>query len=229
MPIKPGPQFITIGGTNLLADDVRVSYDVQYFDRVEYDHLKLRNAPLTTGVTPLLGQLLGNTPYEIVIDCAVDGNAFPGSEYVPRPLTPNIVPTDTDNIKKRIDIIRYTIAGGSTPETASAGSNVDTVFALRQVHRNKLAQFENRLAIFNGEVPYEQLVAAQSDDIQTLYFKTGTVFTMPGVTLSDIILTEFSYGFEYLVPADSSGTSFEVYKGFNLILETRLVVTASAS
>jgi hypothetical protein len=224
MPIKPGPQLISIGGVNLLADSIQTTYATEFFDRVEFDHEKLKAAPLSTGVTPLVVQLIGNIPAEIVIDCALTGII---GTYVPRPLNPNIIPTDTNNIKQRIDIVRYTISGGTTPESASAGANVDSVFSYAESDKDKLAQFQNRLAIFNTSVAYEQLLAAQADNIYSLYFSTGRALDLPLTTYSDVIITDFSYTYEYIIPNVSS--SYDIYKGYNMVVEYRTVTSASAS
>lgn len=226
MPIKPGPIPITIGAFSLLADSFTVSYETQPFDRVEFDHEKLRTAPLTTGVTPLLVTLLGGVPGEIVINCALTGMVGGASGYIPRPLNPNAYMTDFNNVKQRVDITRFRIAA-QAPEAACPAATVDNLFSTYLVfHKNLLAQFQNRLAIFNTPVGYESLLAAQADNIQSLYFTTGVSFTgaeYSGIT--NIMVVDGTISEEFVIPNSTGG--YDIYKTFDLTLEKRTVVAAS--
>lgn len=224
MPIKPGPVSIsfTVGASSydLQAETINVTYETQPFDRVEFSSDKLKSVPLANGAVPQIVQLLGGIPAEIVIDCAV------GPDYIPRPLLPDVVPTDTDLIKKRINITRYKVSV-SSPEASCLASIVDSVLGYVVTHKNLLTQFANRLAIFNGAVAYEQLLTAQADDIAALYFTTGVTFTAPGYSVSDVMIVDGSFSDEFRIPDGLGG--FVSYKTFDLVLEKRTVSAASAA
>lgn len=219
MAIKPGPTLITISASSLMADSISQSYDTEFFDRVEFDHDKLKSTPLSTGTVPTIVTLLGGKPAEVVIDCALTGMVGGASSYVPRPLTPNSYPSDYNLIKNRFDITRFSIQGGQTPESATPGAIVDAVMGLRRTHRNMLAQFQTRLGAFAGNIAYETLIAAQADNIFALYFTTGTTFTCPLISASNVLITDFTETHEYIIPNQSG--SYDIYKGFNMVLEVR--------
>lgn len=227
MPIKPGPVYATIGGINVLVDNITETYDTELFDRVEFDHDKLKSAPLSTGTVPTIVSLLGGKPAEIVIDCALSGMVGGASSYVPRPLTPNST-ADWNNIKKRFNIRRFQISGGQSPESASPAASVDGIRTLRVLSRTMLTQFQNRLATYSGNVPYETLIAAQGDDIMTLYFTTGISVTLPGpISLTNALITDFQVTHEFVIPQEDGSTS--IYKGFSATVEYRTLTNASAA
>lgn len=228
MPIKPGPVPITIGSYTLMCDSMSVTYDTVPFDRVEYDHEKQKTAPLSTGVTPQIVTLLGGIPAEITIDCALQGIiAVTGATgYVPRPLAPNIYTSDTNNIKQRVNITRWKLTA-SSPESATLGSTVDGVFTYQSLHKNMLAQFQNRLTIFSTPIAYEILLNSRADNIQSLYFTTGVSFSAPGYNASNVMVVDGNYGSEFLIK--NAGGTYDIYKGYDLTLEQRIVTSASSA
>lgn len=226
MSIKPGPVPITIGAYTLNADNISVTYDTQFFDRTEFDHDKLKTAPLSTGTQPQIVGLLGGVPAEIIIQCALVGMISGAQNYIPRPLTPNLYPSTTNYIKQRVNITRWRISGAS-PEASNIGSVVDGLFGYLSTHKNLLAQFQTRLSIFGGTVPYEQLIEAQSDNIQSLYFTTGISFTAPGYSATNVLVVDGNFPDEFLIP--DIDFDYTIYKGFDITLEQRIVTSASSS
>lgn len=224
MAIKPGPLQITVGAYTLRADSLSVTYDTQPFDRVEFDHEKLRSAPLSTGTQPQIVTLLGGKPAEIVIDCALTGMIGGASSYVPRPLVPNVYTSDTNNIKQRVNITRYKIAATSA-ESATNSTAVAGVFAYLTGHKNQISQFQNRLAVFNTTLAYEALLAAQADNIAALYFTTGITFTSPDYTVTNSLIVDGQFGDEFVV---YNGASYDVYRTYDLTLEQRTVSSANS-
>lgn len=227
MAMKPGPIDITIGAYTLKCDSVIETYETQPFDRVEFDHEKLKTVPLSTGTQPIVVTLLGGVPAEITIDSALQGMIGGASSYQPRPLTPNAYMSDFNNIKQRVNITRWKVTA-SAPETATPAATVDGVFAYVTSHKDLIAQFANRLAIMGSIVAYESLLAAQADNIQTLYFTTGITFSAPGIgPISNVMVVDGQIVDEFVVPNISGG--YDIYKTYDLTLEQRTVTAASAA
>ena len=217
MAVRPFTQ-VSIGGVKFIVESINTSYQNLPFDRVEFDHQRLTTARLTNGVSAIVIQLVGNIPSEVTYKCAV------GNDYTPRPLTPNAFPADWQNVKQKLQIVRFSISCGQTPETANPGGLVDTLFNTAQAHFNLNTQFQTRLAIFGADIDYVTLLNSQSDNIITNYFTTGLTLITPDTTVSNVLITEFTETTEFAIP--NANGSYEVLKGFNAVFEARSTDTA---
>lgn len=216
MTIRPFTTM-TFNGTDYIIDGITVTYSNTPFDRVEFDHTKLSQARLSNGVSPIIVQLLGGVPAEVSFVCAVGGG------YTPRPLTPNSYPATWNNIKQKIKAVRYKVTSGQTPETVNDAADVLSLYNTFRAHASLITQFNNRLAVFNGDIAYEVLLAAQSDDLST-FFNTGIDLVTPDATVNNSLIVEFNYGVEFAIPNGLGG--FEVYKGFDMTVESRGIDSA---
>lgn len=218
MPLKPEGSSISVGGYTLFVADVKYTFVTEYFDRVEFQHERLRNAPNLSGQHAIRTTLLGNTPAQIVI------GSLSFQDVVP--LNPDVTVTSSNygNIKKKFNIKRYEITG-----MASAVSQVDAVYSLAQNHLQQLAKFQAYLDKAGSmETEYLELKALQSETFSYLT-TTGTSLSGDAIesTQTNMLITRFEPSVDYAVVTDSVGTVF-VLKSYSLTIENR-VITAKDS
>jgi hypothetical protein len=210
MPIKPGNTPITYSSSNgsgiLYVNTCGLTEVFQNFDRLEYSYKRLRDAPTDSGALPLIVTAFGNQPIQLLTTCTGD---------VPRPLTPDNVNNNIDNIKKRWNILRYTITGGCNTFT-----DVENLRAQLEEDLTTLNGFDLYLAELNMDVSVTYLEALQaltfSNIITTNLSLTSNLFDG---TISNLLLTEFTWDAEYESTNAASVGGYTTLYGFSATLQ----------
>jgi len=217
MPITPIGSYLTIDGVNtLFISDLKVSFATEFFDRMEFQHERLRSAPNSVGQHAIRTTLLGNTPAQIVI------GSLSFQDIVP--LNPDVLVTGTNygNIKKKFNIVRYEISGSPSDPGA-----VQNVFNIAQTHIQYLSTFQAYLdQSASMETEYAYLKQLQ---LLTLSDPPFVNLTNSGVdmvgnavsgTVSDILITNFSPSPAYEIPTDTLG-GYDLIQSFTMTVEQR--------
>lgn len=198
MAIRPQGVTISIGASSLFLDSIAASTEIRFYERSELNNDVLRSAPLSTGRVPQFDQSLDGTPAEIQILCDS------ATATTPRPLGPNPYPPA---YKKRIEITRYRVVGGQTPETAGDAGLIDGLFDLCVIDKKKIARFDSRMNSTAGS-SYDDLLALQLVDPATITVGSLTL-SGGGYSDSDLLLTEFNTTGEFATPDGITLKGFE--------------------
>ncbi len=224
MAIKPEGSLITFGGaiiadTVLAVEDVAYSTEVQFFERVEFSHERLKQAPEISGAQPVFIQLAGGRPAQLMDSCV---------EATARSLDPD---DDVyDDIYRRFDIKRWTITG-----TAAGFWTFDLLITSVAIpHKVLLNRFEAHLAKGKANISIDMLIAMQSVDFSYL---TSTGFEMEGACLGDdflpasfdnLLLVQLIPDVDYVEKQDDAYSS-NVEKRWQAVIEQRTEVAATSS
>jgi len=206
MPITPGGSIITIGGSSLRVDEVKTSYENEFFDRQEFSNDRLLKAPNADGSTPVFLPLYGGRVVQLAVNC--------GAAQAARSILPD--DANVDLIKRRLNIKRYTMRGGP-----SLLASVDAVYATAQLHVIRWARFQAHLAKAQMNLSYTALIAMQAE---TFSYLTSTSFGISGASVTtetNMLIRQWSPDVE----VEYNGT---VLKGWTAVLDVITISSAFA-
>jgi hypothetical protein len=219
--IRPEGSTITFSGATaatIYLGNIQFSFVSEKFDRPEFSNERLRAAPNTDGSQPQFVTLFGGKVAQLVTSCGIQTSR-------------SVLPDDAnvDNIKKRMDIRRYTIKTIECP--IAAATALSTV---AQDHEVFIQRFEAHLAKVQMSLSYDALVALQAEDFE--YLET-TGLTMDGQVLlpfggstqSNCLIRQYIPEPQYEIPNNSAGTSSEIYLDFTLVIDQIAIVPASSA
>ena len=116
MPIKPADSTVTFTATDsallYVLDITGPILDTQFYERLEYDHDRLRSVMNDNGSLPIFFELLGGQKMQYANGCNPDDTI--------RPITPDDIEwpagsgTSYDTIYRRFDIRRWEIKGAAS-------------------------------------------------------------------------------------------------------------------
>ena len=140
-----------------------------------------------------------------------------------RSLTPD--DTDSSNILKRWEVDKYIFRGAT-----STAANIDAIFTLRKAHAVLFARYEAHRQKAQGlDLSISALTTLQAETFSflttTAVSATGNVL---GGTVSNLLIAQFTIDLDYETPLNSSGSSFELLKSYQLVLEKRVLNAADA-
>lgn len=208
MPLRPEGSTISVGGYSLFVDDIKESYVIEPFEREEFKHQRQRTVLENTGVAPIIITKFAGGLAQLSYTCA---------STTLRPITPD--DTDLNNIYRRWEILRYTVAGAPSTTT-----NVTGVYLIAQTHIKYLAELNAHFAFAKGDVSIQELTALQTDPIFGTI--TGTGLTMSGNaiggSIDNMLITQFTIDFAYEIPLNSADSASQLFWSYSMVIENRV-------
>ena len=235
MSIKPAGSTVTITATDsalLYVDTINGPIlDTQFYERMEYDHDRLRSVMNDNGSLPIFFELLGGQKMQYANGCNPDDTI--------RPIVPDDIewPTGSglgyDDIYRRFDIRRWDIRGASSDPAL-----LDIVFnEVAFPHKLLLNLFQAYLQQARAPVSFKYIVgdgtparpglATVANGIIANMIGTGiSISGMPLgdgslVTLGNVLMTNFALSPEYEEPLNAAGTSSRVLRSWSATIEQR--------
>lgn len=216
MAIRPDSSPISYSGNagsgTIYVNSVKKTYIEQDFDRLEFSNKKLLEAPTTTGALPLIVQGFGNQPIQLLTTCTGD---------IPRSLSPD--DANISAIKKRWNITRYSIEGGSNSYT-----DVNNLLNELEAHLTILNGFD----LYLGELSMFLSINYLEGTLQPLTFSTltSTDLSISGKalqgTISNLLLTEFTWDCDYESPTPGNPSTSQTLYSFSATFENRVLNSA---
>lgn len=226
MAIKSG--FSTISFTNssnptvsgsLVISEERGKDEFVSFKRTEWTGDRMRSAKNEDGSLPVFGLGTGGTPLQYFSNCNPNETA--------RPTDPD--DDRIDSIFKRFDTVQWRIIGD-----VSEAADVAKLRSVCQEHKTRLARFEAHQEIAqSGDVSYTFLTEQLQPE--TFSYLTTTNLSMTGrvfgdaVTEVNLLLISFEPITEYLIPLFGEPSNTDVLKGWEMILERRVIRAARST
>lgn len=168
MPIRPAGSLIYVAGVPATVREVKYTFDVEFFERVEFSNEKLRAAKNVDGSKSIFIDLFGGKVVQFASTCNTYNTV--------RPIGPD--DANVDDIKKRWDIRKYSLSG----DVNNTGS-VQTLQAYHQVHKTYLTRFQAHIQQSGMDLSYTALVALQAE---TFSYLTSTGLSIYGNPITPI-------------------------------------------
>lgn len=224
MTIKPGYSFIEFTNTSpdktgkMFISDHKYKDDYQMFKRVEFTGEKMRSAKNRDGSVPEFGVGAGGAIIQYFSNC--------NPNETTRPTDPD--DDRIDAIHKRFDYTEWRIIGD-----VSKDEDVEAFRAIRKEHVTRLARFEAHQEIAQGDVSFNFLEEQLQN--QTFSYLTQTNLSMSGRVFGDnvlevnLLIISFEPVVEYLRPLFGEPSSTEILKGWEMVLQRRVVRAARST
>lgn len=225
MAIKPGLSYLEFVNSSsptksgkLWITDTKYKDDYQSFKRVEFTGEKLRSAKNRDGSLPSFGTGAGGVPIQYFSNCNENETA--------RPTDPD--DDRVDAIYKRFDYTEWRIVGD-----VSKDADVEAFRAIRKEHVTRLARFEAHQEFAQGDFSFqwieENLQPSTFDYLQTTNLSmTGRVFG-DNVQEVNLLIISFEPVVEYLRPLFGEPSTTEILKGWELVLQRRVMRAARST
>ena len=202
------------GMCEVIVDSLNYTPTFEQLLRSEFDNGKQKAAPNICGQVPILGSNLFGRPYQVDSDCA---------ELNARPLGPNS-DTNFNRIAKKFKIKRVNVQGA-----VSESADIAALYLIAENHQVKLAKFQKYVARLADNLPYDSLIALQSESFSYL---TTTGVTVVGTAIdttdTNILITNFTVDNQFSIPTNAAGTNREFYKSYSLTYEMRVLANLDA-
>lgn len=172
--LQPLGRYITISlsasSANLYCEELNFETNSTLFTRSEFDKRTLKDAPESTGATPIFTTTLSGLPVQFVYSNAT----------TPRDLTPNNN-TNLAFMEEKFFFNRYTFSGDT-----SLSADTALVFNWASLHRQAQDRYDAFLKYTGDGISYQDLVAQQAE---TFSYLTNTGLSVSGTTLGASPLT----------------------------------------
>lgn len=203
--LQPVGRFIVISlgasSANLYCEELNFETNSTLFTRSEFDKRTLKDAPESTGATPIFATTLSGLPVQFIYSGATTA----------RDLTPNNS-TNLASMEEKFFFNRYTFTGDT-----SLSEDTALVFTWASLHKRAQDKYDAFLKYTGDGISYQDLLTQQAE---TFSYLTSTGLSVAGTTLGATLTNCLIRSFSVNPTRDLwDGTARTVLYKFQLVID----------